>query len=98
VARSDASVSCIGYAGSYASANWGVGSNVDLVVIVPSTEEPCTQRSHYWNTLGLPVPADVPVYRDQEWDLMRERGRHITRDPITWVYARDSEPSTSASG
>ncbi len=79
----------IGYFGSYARGDWGVGSDLDLVAIIDHSAEPFERRSLHWNLNELPVPADILVYTLDEWErLQNEDGlfaRTIKRDTI-WVY------------
>lgn len=83
----------IGYFGSYANGSSGVGSDVDLIVIVASADRPFHQRSGDWGTLDLPVPADVLVYTTEEWATMSQRSQGLTQEEIRWVYARHSDHS-----
>jgi len=80
----------IGYHGSYARGDWGVGSDVDILVIVESSQNSFERRSVGWDATTLPVPADVVVYTRQEWHRLQEK-RHsaqkIARD-VVWVYER----------
>lgn len=84
VARDDPSVTRLGFAGSYARGDWGVGSDVDLVIVVASSEEPFTERSRKYDATGLPVPADVVVYTEKEWDELRSRSRAF--EEVVWVF------------
>lgn len=84
----------IGYFGSYATGNWGVGSDVDLIAIVRQADRPFAERALSWNTLDLPVPADLLVYTEDAWASMTKEGRRITEQPIVWVYRRDIERQT----
>jgi predicted nucleotidyltransferase len=81
----------LGYFGSYARGGWGVGSDVDLVAIVEKTDRPWLERALDWDTLTLPVPADLLVYTQREWDdaLAREEPfvRSVARE-VVWVYER----------
>ena len=86
----------VGYFGSYARGDWGVGSDVDLIVVVDSSDAPFERRAARWDTASLPVPADVLVYTDAEWQAMRRAGRlseKITRETI-WLYVRQSTSCT----
>src|SRR5437867_2096790 len=64
----------VGYFGSYAQGDWGPGSDLDLIVIVRGAEEPFERRASRWDATGLPVPADVLVYTNDEWHELAERG------------------------
>jgi hypothetical protein len=58
----DPLVARVGYFGSYARGDAGVGSDLDLVVIV---REPAPGRQ--FDVTGLPVPADVVVFTAKRW-------------------------------
>ena len=80
----------IGYFGSYARGDWGVGSDVDIIILLDKTEEPFINRAMHWNTLSLPVPADVLVYTMDEWGKMNSPdnpGRRQFAD-VVWVFER----------
>jgi predicted nucleotidyltransferase len=86
VAAKDPAVRRIGYFGSYARGTWGVGSDVDLLVVVRQSAEPFHRRALSYPADSLPVPADVLVYTEEEWrGLRREGSRLATEEPITWV-------------
>lgn len=77
----------IGYHGSYARGTWGVGSDVDVVLIVAKSEEPFERRAARWDTTTLPVPVDLAVYTQAEWqELVGERKslQKIARE-VVWV-------------
>jgi nucleotidyltransferase-like protein len=85
-----AEVRRVGYFGSYARGDWGVGSDVDLIVIVAGSEDSFERRAAGWNTASLPVPADLLVYTADEWQAMQRAGRlseRMTRE-IIWLYDR----------
>lgn len=75
----------IGYFGSYARGDAGVGSDLDIVIVVAQSALPFERRSACWDATGLPVPADVLVYTVTEWQIVRERF-----DKVVWVYTKDS--------
>lgn len=85
VARSSSIVVRIGYRGSLASGNWGVGSDVDLIVVVGSTNRDFLGRARDCDVTSLPVPADLLVYTYEEIEVSHHLGR------IVWIYERQGE-------
>lgn len=83
----------IGYFGSYARGDWGVGSDLDLVVVVKQSSVPNERRAIGWNTLNLPVPADVLVYTQVEWTalLAKTRFGEVLTEETVWVYEREEK-------
>jgi predicted nucleotidyltransferase len=82
----------IGYFGSYARGDWGVGSDLDVVVVLERSEQPFERRGAEWDTVGLPVPADVLIYTQEEWDRFGQRRQFhqtVTQETV-WVYVRGS--------
>ena len=82
-------LSRLGYFGSYARGDWGVGSDLDLVAVVRECAEPFHRRALDWDLSSLPVPADLLVYTIAEWDqLMAGGGLHartLHRETI-WIF------------
>ncbi len=81
----------IGYIGSYARGDWGVGSDVDIVVIVERATLPFERRATQWDATELPVPADVLVYTLDEWQALDRQGRFyqtVMREAV-WVYPQE---------
>ncbi len=80
--RADGRVTRVGYAGSYARGDWGVGSDVDLVVIVKNDAPPFLERARHLDATELPVPADLLVYTEAEWKNMADRNIF---NPVVWI-------------
>ncbi|OFV87254.1 MAG: hypothetical protein A2V74_11930 [Acidobacteria bacterium RBG_16_70_10] len=79
----------LGYFGSYARGDWGVGSDVDLVAVVSESAEPLERRALGWDLLDLPVPAEILVYTQAEWKkLIRGSGRfaQTLRHEVRWLF------------
>lgn len=79
----------VGYFGSYARGDWGVGSDLDLVVIVKQSREPFEQRALAWDLSELPVPAEVLVYTQAEWQQLQAKGGRFAQTLNTetiWLY------------
>lgn len=89
VSRSRPEVVRIGYFGSYARGEAGVGSDLDILLIVQDSREPFERRSASWDTTELPVPADVIVYTPNEWEaLAGSRFRRTVENEAVWLYER----------
>lgn len=90
VGAEDERIRRVGYFGSYARGDWGVGSDVDLVVIVTDAAGPLERRALAYDATDLPVPADLFVYTAAEWQAMLVRGglpRTASRE-VVWVLER----------
>lgn len=75
----------VGYFGSYARGDAGVGSDLDVVVVVGRCDEPPMRRPLAFDTVsGFPVPVDLLVYTEEEW-------RRLTagRDPFALRLAAE---------
>lgn len=90
VAARDAVVRRVGYFGSYARGDWGVGSDVDVVVVAAESSQPFDRRPLAFDPTGLPVPADVLVYTEAEWERMSIDGGlpRIVAGEVVWVLER----------
>lgn len=77
------------YFGSYARRDWGVGSDLDLLLIVSESPLPFEMRASQFDTTPLPVPVDLLVYTSGEWQQMIEgAGSFIRRlqAEAVWIY------------
>ncbi len=61
----------IGYFGSYARGDWGVGSDIDLIIVVKSSDKPFIERALEFDTTDLPLPADLLVYTEEELERLK---------------------------
>lgn len=80
----------IGYFGSYARGDWGVGSDLDIIVILDDSDMSMWRRSLGWETTDLPVPSDLLIYTIDEWEMMKNMGRlgrTLIQETI-WIYER----------
>lgn len=88
VVRTRKDVQRIGYFGSYARGDWGVGSDLDLIVVVGASNQPFERRAAEWDLTELPVPVDLLVYTEEEWQSLPRQGRFyrtVVREAI-WVW------------
>jgi len=78
----------VGCIGSYARGQWGVGSDVDVVVVVQDSALPFAARGREWDVTDLPVPADPLIYTAEEWqgiDPDSRFGRALAQEAV-WFY------------
>ena len=78
----------LGYFGSYARGDWGVGSDLDLIAIVTNSKASFEERSLGWNLEQLPVPADMLVYTQEEWHRLQQVGERFAatiQREATWL-------------
>ena len=79
----------LGYFGSYARGDAGVGSDLDLIAIVGQEAEPFERRSLTWDLNALPVPAELIVYTQEEWERLQQQGQRFARmlkSQVVWIY------------
>ena len=78
----------VGYFGSYARGDWGVGSDLDVVLVVMGADLPFARRAVAWDLTRLPVPVDSLVYTQDEWrglDPASRFARVLARE-VVWVW------------
>ncbi|MBW1983055.1 MAG: nucleotidyltransferase domain-containing protein [Deltaproteobacteria bacterium] len=78
----------IGYFGSYARGDWGVGSDLDLVIVLKHSSLPFHRRATMVDTTPLPVAADVLVYTVEEWNRLLQKGRfgRMLEKEVVWIF------------
>ncbi|MFM8525474.1 MAG: nucleotidyltransferase domain-containing protein [Cyanobacteriota bacterium] len=57
----------VGVFGSYGRGDAGVGSDLDLLLILQECSDPIWQRLRCWDTASLPLACDLLVYSLAEW-------------------------------
>ena len=91
----------VGYFGSYARGDWGVGSDLDVVLIVSAAAAPFHERAAEWDMLPLPVPVDLLVYTPLEWTSViaqPTRLAEVLRTETVWVWPVRRRREQGASG
>jgi len=81
----------LGYFGSYARGDWGVGSDLDLIAVVNETSEPFERRSCCWDLNSLPVPAEIIIYSLPEWEDLEKKDTKFARmlkSETIWTFKR----------
>ncbi|MGH8581704.1 MAG: nucleotidyltransferase domain-containing protein [Gammaproteobacteria bacterium] len=79
----------LGFFGSYARGDWGVGSDLDLIALVREADEPFERRALSWDLNPLPVAAELLVYTETEWRRLldtRSRFAETVMREAVWVY------------
>ena len=83
----------LGYFGSYARGNWGVGSDLDLIAVVTSAGERFDRRALAWDVTALPVPTEILIFTEAEWrDLERQGGRFAEMLACDTVWVVTPQP------
>ena len=78
----------VGYFGSYARGDWGVGSDLDVVLVVAGADLPFARRAVAWDLTRLPVPVDSLVYTQDEWRGLDPASRftRVLAREVVWVW------------
>jgi len=92
VVREKRGIIKIGYFGSYARGDYGVGSDLDLIIILESSSLPFEKRGIDWDTTKFSVPVDLLIYTIDEWKKLEEENssfyKKVSRE-IVWVFESD---------
>jgi predicted nucleotidyltransferase len=85
IAESHPGILRVGYFGSYARGDWGVGSDLDVVIVTSVRSDTCISGGE---VAELPVPADVLVYDQRQFDILCSSGRFgkMLHEELVWVY------------
>ncbi|QPN55788.1 nucleotidyltransferase domain-containing protein [Synechococcus sp. CBW1107] len=60
----------VGVFGSYGRGDAGVGSDLDLLLVLRQCELPIWERLRPWDTADLPLATDLLVYSRKEWESL----------------------------
>lgn len=60
----------VGVFGSYGRGDAGVGSDLDLLLVLRQCELPVWERLCPWDTADLPLATDLLVYSRKEWQSL----------------------------
>lgn len=77
--QQDAVVDSVFCVGSYARGDWGVGSDLDVIVVIRDSQLSPVRRYARYEPQGLPVPADLWVYTRAEWEELSRQAPHLWR-------------------
>ena len=81
----------LGYFGSLAKDCFGVGSDLDLIVIIKDSSLSFEERTITWDFDALPVPTDILLYTEEEWQVMQEKGGRFVKmieNEAVWLYGQ----------
>jgi hypothetical protein len=84
----------LGYFGSYARGDWGVGSDLDVVAVVTDAPDPPERRTRGWGHTRLPVPCDLVILTRAEWTELMTSDRRFARvlgQEAVWVWPPRAE-------
>jgi HEPN domain-containing protein len=87
----------VGAFSSYARGEAGVGSDLDVLVIVEERALPFERRMAQLPLGELPVPAEALVYTREEWDRLGERSPRLAetlRRETVWVRGGSTEEAS----
>jgi uncharacterized protein len=90
VMHADRNVLAIGYFGSYARSVHGVGSDLDIVIIIKEARSPFVRRAAEWDTSSLPVATDVIAYTEDEWKALDPTNRFhsMLKNETRWIKSQ----------
>jgi predicted nucleotidyltransferase len=82
----------IGCIGSFSRDDWGVGSDLDLIIVIKESTLPFHERASQWDLTAFPVPVDLQVYTLSEWMEIEKRGGRFwktIRKEGRWLYDKN---------
>jgi len=86
----------LGYFGSYARGDWGVGSDLDLIAVVDENRLPFERRAVDWHLDCLPISSEILIYTHDEWHRLSNQNTRFARmlkSEVIWIYDRTKPPS-----
>lgn len=75
----------IGVFGSYNTPSWGVGSDLDMVLVVKKSARPFWERPRYFDSTRLPIPVDLLVYTEEEFGKLEGRFARVMQKEVRWL-------------
>jgi len=82
--KKNSSILKIGYFGSYAEGNFGVGSDLDIVIIIKETKTPFIYRAKDFDTTSFCVDVDLLVYTPEEWQKLKAS----FKNKVKWIFEK----------
>ena len=81
----------VGVFGSYAQGDYGVGSDLDLLIVLNSRAIPFERRMALLPLESLPVPAEALAYTLEEWCALPRRSPRLAKTlerEVVWIWGR----------
>jgi hypothetical protein len=88
----------VGVFGSYGRGDAGVGSDLDLVLLLKACELPIWERLRRWDTGALPLACDLLVYSRKEWQSLPQWNPRLAAalgQDTRWLVGEPPQPSSS---
>jgi UTP:GlnB (protein PII) uridylyltransferase len=93
-AKAHADLLAIGLFGSYGRGDAGVGSDLDLLILLEHCEKPIWERLQRWDTGSLLLSCDLLVWSRSEWETLPQwnpRMATTLQKDLRWLVGpRDS--------
>ena len=89
--RANADLLAVGVFGSYGRGDAGVGSDLDLLLLLRDCRKPVWERLRRWDTRSLPLACDLLVYSLPEWRSLptwNPRLAHALQHDCRWLVGQ----------
>lgn len=97
LAQTNPALVAAGYFGSYARNDAGVGSDLDVVIILKDSDLPFECRYNTWDFNAIPVPVEAQIYILEEWNNLHKQQPRYYRtlvEETCWLYGDNFSPSS----
>jgi predicted nucleotidyltransferase len=78
----------IGLFGSLVQGNWGPGSDLDIIIVLKDSSLPFIERGRDFDFSEMPVPVDLLVYTEKEWNSLKKERPKGLPSRVKWVLKR----------
>jgi len=87
-AQADPRILGIGLFGSLVQGNWGPGSDLDMIIVLKESPLPFIERGRDFDFSEMPVPVDLLVYTEKEWNSLKKERPKGLASWVKWVLKR----------
>ncbi|MCP9886728.1 nucleotidyltransferase domain-containing protein [Cyanobium sp. ATX 6A2] len=94
-AAANPDLEAVGVFGSYGRGDAGVGSDLDLLLILSHCHLPVWERLRRWDTTPLPLATDLLVYSRAEWDTLPQwnpKLAEVLGREVRWLVEKVAAP------